>query len=584
MKIKCTPSRLTLAMLVYSMLVACESPAPDTAAQRDSNITAAPVFVEIAAQVGLNFTHKNGGAGHFYFPEINGAGGALFDYDGDGDLDVYLVQSENVPGAEESIVLPTGNRLFRNLLVPTGELGFEDVTEIAGVGDPGYGIGVATGDYDNDADVDLYVINVGKNILYRNDGGVFTNVTESSGTQTAAWSAGGSFADYDSDGDLDLFVVNYVDWRTEIDIACNNNAGQRDYCSPGNYTPVSDRLFRNNGDGTFTDSSTDAGISTAAGPGLGVVAADFNGDGHTDFYVANDQAANHLWINTGDGTFTENGLRAGVAYNGRGAVEASMGVTAGDFDSDGDEDLFMTHLSSESNTLYVNDGTGNFVDGTEPANLGAASMRFTGFGSAWFDYDNDGLLDLFVANGSVMSLAERRAVSEFPYEQTNQLFRNTGDGRFLEISLHSGSAMQVSEVSRGAAFGDIDNDGDIDVLVTNNNGPVRLLRNDSGDKRHWLQLELTGTDSPRDAHGARVAIAGKNGGLKWRRAHSDGSYASASDVRVLFGLGDTTPALATIEVRWPSGHVEAFGNLEIDRLHRLLEGAGKPISEALLTE
>ncbi|NNF17781.1 MAG: CRTAC1 family protein [Gammaproteobacteria bacterium] len=571
-------TRIVFFVAVCSSLFSCGLPDTAFSIENNDDDTSATLFVEVAASAGLSFTHHNGNHGTYNFPEINGAGGALLDFDNDGDLDVYLVQSGHLPGTgtADNMLPRAANALYRNMLVPSGELIFEDVTAMTGTGNTGYGIGVATGDYDNDGDVDMYVMNVGDNIFYRNDDGVFTDVTDHTGTSIGVWSASGSFADYDQDGDLDLFVANYVDWQADAETPCQNNAGQRDYCAPVNYPALSDHLFRNNGDGTFTDVSKLAGISALSGPGLGVTAADFNADNQIDFYVANDQQANFLWLNRGDGVFVENGLRSGSAYNSRGVAEASMGVTAGDFDGDGDEDLFMTHLSSESNTLYINDGTGNFVDGTETANLGASSMRFTGFGSAWIDYDNDSLLDLFVANGSHMIVAERRNVSDFPYGQSNQLFRNIGGGRFTDMSNNAGPAMSAIEISRGAAFGDIDNDGDVDILVTNNNGPVRLLLNESGHTKHWLRLRLGGTRSPRDAQGARVAVFGRNNSTLWKRVHTDGSYASASDARVLFGLGADAPSDMGVQVQWPSGHTETFGQLQIDREHYLQEGTGSP--------
>lgn len=566
-----------LTVTLGAALFGCGATEPDHAASLDSGATK-PWFVDVSTETGLLFTHHNGARGNYFFPEINGSGAALLDYDGDGDLDVYLVQGGTVPGdlSSPSVESPSsrGNRLFRNLLVPTGELRFEDVTAIAGGGDDGYGMGVASGDYDNDGDVDLYVMNVGDNVFYRNDAGKFTDVTALTGANVSDWSASGTFTDYDGDGDLDLFVANYVDWHADTDRPCQDDAGQRDYCSPSNYPPVGDRLFRNDGDGVFSDVTRSTGIAAAAGPGLGVISADFNGDGRTDIYVANDQQANHLWLNQDLAFFTESGLPSGSAYNGQGSSEASMGVTAGDFDGDGDEDLFMTHLTSQSNTLYANNGRGNFEDISERANLGAVSMRFTGFGTAWLDYDNDGLLDLFVANGAVMILPENRDTSVFPYQQANQLFHNDGGGRFRDVSELAGPALAVQEVSRGAAFGDIDNDGDIDILVTNNSGPARLLRNDVGQDKHWLRLRLVGTESPRDAQGARVALLQPDGTRRWLRAHSDGSYASASDARVLFGLGDAQQP-ATVEVSWSSGRKERFEALTVDSEHRLKEGAGK---------
>ena len=523
------------------------------------------LFSDHAPAAGLSFIHDPGPR-HYLFNEIVGAGAALLDFDGDGDLDAYLVQSAGGP-----------NRLYRN---DSGDqrLRFTDVTDQAGCADEGYGMGAATGDYDNDGDPDLYVLNYGANVLCRNNGdGTFTDVTAAAGADDRRWSVSGAFLDYDQDGDLDLYVANYVEHSAETDIACQDNAGRRDYCAPSAYDPAGDTLLRNEGGGTFTDVSEASGIAGKTGPGLGVVSADFNGDRLIDLYVANDQAANLLWVNRGDGTFEDAGLLAGAAYNRDGAAEASMGVTAGDFDGDGDDDLFMTHLTTQSNTLYVNDGKGNFHDRTEPAGLGAASMMFTGFGSAWFDYDNDGDLDLFAANGAVMRLVGVSNAVGDPYAQTNQLFRNDGDGRFEDISATAGDVFAVQAVSRGAAFGDIDNDGDIDILVTNNGGAARLLRNDVGNAGNWIRLLLAGTSSGGDAQGARVALELVDGTLRWSRAHTDGSYASASDPRVHFGLGDAE-SIAGVMVEWPAGGRERWAGLDLNREHRLVEGSGVTVA------
>ncbi|MEM9056493.1 MAG: CRTAC1 family protein [Pseudomonadota bacterium] len=569
-----TAPGVAAAALLLTVLTAC---APSDEGRDDTTPAPAVLFEDVAEATGLAFVHDADATPEHNFPEINGAGGALVDYDNDGDLDVYLIQGGPLDGSGTS-----GNRLFRNALVPSGALRFEDVSSDSGADDTGYGMGVATGDYDNDGDADLYLANFGANVLLRNDGDRFTDVTAASGTGDTRWSASASFADYDHDGDLDLFVANYIAWSADKNVVCENSAGERDYCSPSNYEAVSDSLFRNDGDGVFTDVSQAAGIAAAAGNGLGVAAADFNGDGLTDFFVANDQQANHLWLNTGDGRFEEAGLASGSAYNAAGAAEASMGVTAGDYDGDGDDDLFMTHLNAQSNTLYANDGQAFFEDVTDSANLAASSMRFTGFGSAWFDYDNDGSLDLFVANGAVMVLPGRRGQSAFPYEQENQLYRNLGNGRFEDISKGAGPALALSEVSRGAAFGDVDNDGDVDILVTNNSGPVRLLRNDTGRANRWLRLRLVGAESARDAQGAKVALRFEDGSVRWGRAHSDGSYASASDVRVHFGLGQAT-AVSAVMVVWPVGAAETWAAPTSGATTTLEQGSGEAADSALFS-
>lgn len=551
-----------------------------------------PFFTEVAASAGLSFVHFIGATGHKYFVETIGTGGALFDYDNDGDLDVLLQQghllddekmlsnSEFPPPASSW----PGPRLFRNELIPSGKLIFTDVTEEAGINYTEYGTGVACGDFDNDGAVDFYLTGFGDNVFYRNKGnGQFSDITERSRTNDARWSTSATFADHDRDGDLDLFIANYVTYSLGTSKPCQTAAGVTDYCGPQSYAPTPDRLLRNDGAEKFTDITHQSGISVAVGSGLGVLAADFDGDELPDYYVANDGRANQLWHNLGEGHFRNTGLMSGTAYNAHGNTEASMGVTAGDFDGDGDEDLFMTHLAGETNTLYQNDGSGNFLDVTDRLKLGRGSLSYTGFGSKWFDYDNDGRLDLFIANGAVAIVEEQVGISDYPYAQRNQLFHNHRDGYFEETTQLAGPAMQLSEVSRGAAFGDIDNDGDIDILVTNNNGPVRLLLNEVGNKNDWLTLKLVGTQSNRDALGARVGLLRAGLPTVWRRVHRDGSYLSSHDVRVHFGLGQEGK-VDGILVYWPSGIKETWQDININAFLTLTEGAGKPLGMELSTK
>ncbi|HVH72778.1 MAG TPA: CRTAC1 family protein, partial [Candidatus Dormibacteraeota bacterium] len=505
-----------------------------------------PLFREVAEEIGLNFHHFTGAIGEYYMPEIMGAGVALFDYDNDGDLDVYLIQGTTFdpaqdPGRTKFPPIPgwkPGNRLFRNLLTETGKLQFVDVTEKAGVGHVGYGMGVAVGDYDNDGFQDLYVTNFGHNVLYHNNGnGTFTDVTAKAGVDDPHWSTSAAWVDYDRDGRLDLFVANYLDFTVKGNKHCYASTGERDYCTPKMYQPAAARLFRNRGDGTFEDVTEAAGIGAAIGPGLGVVCADFNRDGWPDIYVANDGAAAHLWINQRNGTFKEAGLLAGAAYSIDGLPQAGMGVTAGDFDGDGDEDIFKTNLTNEGANLYVNDGHGNFYEAAAEFGLLLPTFPYTGFGTEWFDYDNDGRLDLFIANGAVNRIASMRE-SAYPFGQPNQLFHNEGK-KFREMTAVAGPAFAMSEVSRGAAFGDINNDGAVDIVVTNNNGPVRLLLNQSRslNRNHWLLVRLEAVQGNGFAIGATVEVR-QRGQTLLRRAHTDSSYLSANDVRVHFGLGE----------------------------------------------
>ncbi len=543
-----------------------------------------PLFRDATAEAGLNFQHFAGATGEFFMPEIMGSGCALFDYDNDGDLDVYLVQGtlldEKKKLSEASFPPPPGwkpgNRLFRNELIPSGKLRFTDVTEQAGVGYVGYGMGVAVGDIDNDGDQDLYLSNFGSNILYRNNGnGTFTDVTREAGVDDPRWSTSAAFLDYDHDGDLDLYVANYVDFTIKGHKRCFAPTGELDYCTPAAYRPLSDRLFRNEGKGKFTDVTQASGIGSVLGPGLGVTCADFNGDGWIDIYVANDGAANLLWINQGNGKFEEMGLLSGAAYGVDGMARAGMGIAAGDFDNDGDEDVLITNLAREGSTLYRNNGRGSFHDATLEFDLARPSFLSTGFGVGWFDYDNDGWLDLFAANGAVTRIAAQRG-TPYPFRQRNQLFHNAGAASgFREVSAQAGQALQLAEVGRGAAFGDIDNDGDIDLLLANNNGPARLLLNEGGAARHWLTVGLAGVKDNRDGLGAQVSVLRKGQKTLQRRAHSDGSYLSASDSRVHFGLGSATDIEAVV-VQWPSGDKESWTNVQADKQITLRQHTGKP--------
>ena len=557
-------------------------------------------FIDRAEEAGIDFEHFNGASGEFYISETLGPGAAVFDFDGDGDLDVYVVQGRTLgPGAtiDPAAVPPDGrspgDRLYRNDLVlhadGTRTLRFTDVTEGSGLGGGSYGMGVAAGDVDNDGRVDLYRTALGANQLFRNDGdGTFTDVTGQAGVGDPRWSVSASFADLDRDGWLDLFVGNYLDHRLDApQPECFTRTGERDYCGPSAFASVPDRLYRNRGDGTFVDVTASAGVAREYGAALGVASFDADGDGWTDVYVANDGEPNQLWMNQGDGTFTNGALLAGAALNDSGRTEGSMGVDAGDFDGDGDDDLFMTHLTRETNTLYVNDGLGLFEDRTATIGLGAPSLAYTGFGTAWLDFDNDGWLDLLAVNGAVQASHQRfaggggataTAGEPLPLDQPNQLFRNLRNGRFDDVTDRAGPAFQLSEVSRGAAFGDVDNDGDVDVLVANNDGRARLLINEVGNRNRWMGLRLVGGPGRRDILGARVGVFRDVGPPLWRRGRADGSYASANDPRVLVGLGEAA-AVPRVRVVWPSGREEEWTDLPVDRWLTLEEGTGKsPVS------
>jgi hypothetical protein len=573
-------------------------------------------FTDRAEQTGLDFVHFNGATGQFYYPEILPPGVALFDYDNDGDLDVYLVQGrmlgpQNDPrtalppsrgalrrghppsrgalrrGHAEAFAeagipphdsKPLTGRLFRNDLQVRADgtrvLRFTDVTEPSGISANQYGLGVATADVDNDGWVDLLLTNFGTNQLFHNNGdGTFTDVSTTSGIQSEPGVAvSAAFLDYDRDGWLDLYVGYNVNYALGNEQKCPNQAGARDYCPPQIYGGRPDRLYRNVGGGKFVDVSAKALIGGKFGPALGVVAADFNGDGWIDIYVANDGEPNLLWINQRDRTFKDTALIAGAALTAEGKAEASMGVDAGDFDGDGDEDLVMTELTGQGFNLYVNDGSGLFRDASAASSLAALSLPYTGWGAAWFDFDNDGWLDVLSVNGPIVA-NEGRGKEPFPYDQRKLLFRNLGNGRFDNVTEKAGVVFTLSEAGRGAAFGDIDNDGDVDIVVGNDNGRVRLLVNNIGNRNHWLGMRLVGKHG-RDMLGARVAVMRSGRPALWRRVRSDGSYASANDPRVLVGLGPSAEK-PTVQVRWPSGQAEEWTDVAIDQWATLKEGSGR---------
>ena len=576
---------LQVGLLPWVLALGLIHPACRSSAPPGTPPSEIPIFREASQEVGLDFHHFTGATGEFFMPEIMGSGVGLVDYDNDGDLDVYLLQGavlDESKSMSETLFPPPpgwkpGNRLFRNELVPSGKLQFTDVTDQAGVGHPGYGMGVATGDYDNDGDWDLYVTNFGSNVLYRNNGdGTFTDVTRQAGVDDARWSSSASFVDYDQDGHLDLYVANYIDYTVRGNKRCQVATGERDYCMPAAYRPVHDRLFRNQGNGRFRNVTEESGIATGLGPGLGVACADFNADGWVDIYVANDAAANLFWPNQGDGTFKEIALMSGTAYNAEGLPQAGMGVSAGDFDNDGDEDLLVANLTLEGCVLYRNDGKANFYDATAEVGLLQTTFSRTGFGTEWFDYDNDGHLDIFLAAGAVTMIESLRGTA-YPFHQPNQLIRNEGDGMsFRDTTSEAGPIMDLSEVSRGAAFGDIDNDGDIDIGVTNNNGPFRLLLNQVGASSHWVQIRLEASEGNRFGIGARVAVRRAGRKTLWRRVHTDSSYLSANDVRLHFGLGEE-PEIEAIVVQWPDGSREEFNATAADILITLRQGTGSSV-------
>ncbi len=563
-----------------------QQPTPAVAGGGSSGISPAPgeLFVERAAELGIDFVHFNGMSGDLYLLETMGSGAALFDYDNDGDLDLYLVQGAMLGEGKtpaDATFPPVGgageliDRLYRNDLSSGGELSFTDVTRSSGIVADGYGMGVAAGDYDNDGWTDLLVTNWGETQLWHNQGdGRFSDQAAAAGvTSGHQWSASAAFVDYDHDGWLDLYITTYVEFRYPLHVVCESPTNMPDYCGPLAFEARSDRLLHNRRDGTFRDVSVEAGISGERANGLGVATADLDGNGWIDIYVANDSMANQLWLNQGDGTFVNGALLAGCAVNRNGMPEASMGVDAGDLDGDGDDDLYVSHMTRESNTLYLNLGEGLFDERTSEAGL--ASWSYSTYGTAWFDYDNDSWLDLLLNNGA-MIIIESQAQAGLPYPllQPNQLFRNRGDGTFEDVSERSGVCFQVEEVGRGAAFGDLDNDGDTDVALSLSAGPARLLLNQVGGSERWLGLRLVGA-SGRDMLGARVQVELADGGELWRRVRSDGSFCSANDPRVLVGLGDRR--VNAVRVHWLEGGVEQWTDLAAGRYHTLQQGDGHTV-------
>lgn len=527
------------------------------------------VFVEIAQEIGVVFTQSPGEHADFPLPASMGGGVALFDADSDGDLDLYLVNGHAATDGPIGATGEQGNALF--LQGATGR--FDDVTAASGLGDRGYGMGAAVGDVDSDGDLDLYVSNLGADRLYRNEGGgSFSDATRSAGLGDEGWGCSATFLDYDADGDLDLFVTRYVDFDRAVE--CKDSSGGRDFCSPKTFPSVSDLLYQNDGRGVFKDVSVSAGIASEEAAGLGVVSADFDGDGRLDIYVANDGYANHLWHNEGDGSFTEVAIQRGCALNRDGSPEAGMGVLAEDLDGDGGTDLFMTHLRNESNTLYRNLGEGRFTDATARAGVARPTLPATGFGTSAFDIELDGDLDITVVNGRV-TRTEAAPGAALPAPWTEYCEPNMillAEGTSYTPALVTGGFERSVSVSRGLARGDIDADGDIDLVVTGIAGPVEIYRNDSPRHGSWLIAEAVTGDPVRPAIGAIITIKAKT--KTWSRtSRRGGSYLSSSPPAAHFGLGDVTE-LDSIEVRWADGERETFMGGEVNRRVILKRGAG----------
>ena len=509
----------------------------------------------------MDFEHQNGDRGSLWLIEILGPGVGVLDVDGDGLLDIWAVQGG--PLIDRGDPLPS-DQIFRNVSVD-GDLRFRRMTAETNVGATGYGMGIATGDVDHDGDTDVFLANFGENQLWRNRGdGSFELMNKGSGLNGERWSIAGSFVDVNGDGALDLYIVNYVGFTIEAHKECLGISLKPDYCAPTAYEAIPDQLYVNDGKGRFIEVSIDAGVQSSFGGGLGVISFDADEDGLIDLYVANDPTPNFLWRNLGSSKFENIAMVSGSAVNGDGKSEASMGIDAQDFDRDCDIDLFMTNLTSETNTLFLNSGSGWFVDTTNQAKLGASSYPYTGFGTGLVDVDLDGDLDVFVANGAVSYIAnQNREQVEPDLSQRNQLWLNDGYGQFKEIV--DGDLVTQVETSRGVAFADLDNDGDADILVANNNGPLRVYENLSAAANNWIGLIVE--DHGSIAYHAEVHVADRP--CVSRVVRTDGSYASASDPRVVFGLGQSTSE-PVISVTWSDGSTQKFGPLAINRYHLLV--------------
>jgi hypothetical protein len=562
------PGHTRLQVAIMILLTTLLLPGPASKAREAGDATR---FTDITTQAGISFRHISSPEKKYIVESMSG-GVALFDYDNDGYVDIYFVNSLTLD------LLKSGGKTRSALYHYNGDGTFTDVTEKAGVGDVGWGMGVAVGDYNNDGFDDLYVTCLGDNHLFKNNGnGAFTDITKRAGVNDPRWSTGAAFVDYDADGHLDLFVSNYVDF----DINHLPEFGQGRLCQykgipvqcgPRGLRGAGDTLYHNNGDGTFTDVSARAGVSDPGGYyGLGVICSDFDGDGWTDIYVANDATPNFLYHNNGNGTFKEIGFTSGTSVSENGTEQASMGVTLADYDHDGRFDIFATNFSEEYNVLYRGAGTDDFNDASYQAQVAEVSLPYVGWGTKFFDYDNDGWVDLFVANGHVYPQVENAKIAT-EYRQRKLLHHNNRDGTFSEVAASHGEALMEKRVSRGAAFGDIDNDGDVDIIVNDLDGPPQLLRNDGGNANNSVEIKTVGVKSNRDGTGARVKIVSGNL-TQIDEVRSGASYLSHNDLRLHFGLERRTK-IDLLEVRWPSGVVDKITGVGVNRLLVFKEGQG----------
>jgi hypothetical protein len=524
------------------------------------------VYTDVTAAAGIRFKHTSGAFGKKYLPETTGSGCAFLDFDNDGWQDIFLVNSTEWPGHVTQKSYPA---LYRNNHDGT----FTDVTRAAGVAIEMYGMGVTAADYDNDGWIDLYVTALGSNHLFRNlGGGRFADVTAKAGVGSSGFPTSAMWFDYDKDGRVDLFVGRYVEWSIEKDLFCTLDGSHKSYCTPESYKGQTALLFHNKGDGTFEDATQRAGLLNPASKALGVAMLDYDGDGWPDVFVANDTQPNKLYRNNGNGTFTDIAVAAGIAFSEAGAARAGMGVDVADYDRSGRPSLLVGNFSNEMLALYHNEGAGLFIDDAPASTIGQASLLTLTFGCFFFDYDLDGLLDIFAANGHVADDIGN-VQPKVKYAQPPHVFRNLGGRKFEEMNNRLGPALQRPIVARGAAFGDIDNDGDLDVLINVNNGPALLLRNDGGSRNNWIRVRTVGGPSNRDGIGAKVTVTLENGGKPWGLVHTGSSYVSQSELPLTFGLGSSSK-VAKVEVAWSSGRVDSVSNVAANQAITIQEGKG----------
>jgi hypothetical protein len=543
---------MTLSLLLFTAGAAVAQPGP--------------AFTDVTAAAGIKFRHNNGAFGKKLLPETLGSGCAFLDFDNDGWQDILLINSKNWPGRTGAPSFPA---LYRNNQNGT----FSDVTRQAGLAVELYAFGVAAADYDNDGHTDIYITALGPNRLFRNLGnGRFADVTTRAKVGDPGFSTSAMWFDYDRDGRLDLFVANYVEWSIEKDLFCTLDGKSKSYCTPESYKGQSSSLYRNKGDGSFEDVTRAAGLHDPSAKALGIALIDFDADGLPDIFVANDTQPNRLYRNKGNGTFADVGMTAGVAFNEAGVARAGMGVDAADYDRSGRQSLVIGNFSNEMMALYSNEGNGLFIDEAPTSTIGRVSLLTLTFACFFFDFDLDGLLDIFALNGHVADDISR-VQPKVTYAQSPNLFRNRGSKKFEAVTGSAGADLAKPMVGRGAAYGDYDNDGDLDLLVTTNNGPAKLLRNDGGNKNNWLRIKTAGTSSNRDGIGAKVRVALDNGIRLWTTVKTGSSYCSQSELPVTFGLGSAAK-VASIEITWPNGKVETLPGVSANQTVTVQEGKG----------